>query len=554
MRISISAFLLVFALTLNAQHSLVLVDDLVKDKYDFPVIDYVDNHYFVLAEKSHIELLQTRGIQFKILDSDVTDKEYYLVYPFIETPVKTASYSVEVMKKYGTVLAGFEKVILMESDPDQLHSITEYRVELDYLELEPMNLNTSNNTIISPEVPYEKKTTRYNPILKDMIDRVNPDSVEALLKKLCEFHTRHVKSTCSKDEVIPWIKEIYRTYGCDSIISLSMGNEYSDEVIGVRRGKKDPSIKKFVLLGGHLDNIILNADPDVRHEGANDNATGQVAVLEACRVHQHYEFDYTILYCTHNGEELGLLGSRQVCRLLTGEQAQVIGGAFSFDMFGMKRSSGEISQAGSWGPNSLKINFSVSTATTGAQEFVDKMKELQDLYSITQPEAITTTTTTSIASDPANYWRNGFTCIGHNFAISGTVWPHTASDVITNDYDKEYHAELTKLGIITSAEYAGVHPTKINAVKNVSLHSLFKCTQTGKHMLFTFNDKQTLQAGKLHIFDLHGKLIRGFTIDKSMTRILWDRKNNNGTPLASHSVILVRYSSPSRTSTLKIIM
>ncbi|MBN1129280.1 MAG: hypothetical protein JXA71_09855 [Chitinispirillaceae bacterium] len=61
------------------------------------------------------------------------------------------------MKKYGTVLAGFEKMVLMESDPERIHAMTEYRVKLDFIELEPMNLNTANNTLLSPDQPHQKK-------------------------------------------------------------------------------------------------------------------------------------------------------------------------------------------------------------------------------------------------------------------------------------------------------------------------------------------------------------------------------------------------------------
>ncbi|MBN1129281.1 MAG: hypothetical protein JXA71_09860 [Chitinispirillaceae bacterium] len=273
-----------------------------------------------------------------------------------------------------------------------------------------------------------------------MLKRVSPDSVEAFQRKLCSFHTRHVLSTCSRDEVIPWMKQMYKKYGCDTIISLSLGSGNSDEIIGVRRGKKDSSIKKFVLLGGHTDNIISGTDPNTRH------------------------------------------------------------------------------------------------------------------HTLSQPTTITTTTSNSISSDPRNHWANGFACIGHNFAMAGAGRIHTADDVITSSYDKAFQAECAKLGIITTADYAEVITTKSDAAKTLSRSSPLRCVQTGKQALFTLRDNRKPEPGEIRIFDLHGKLVRTFATDKSATSVIWDGKKSDGMPVASHTVMLVHYSSPSANSTVKLVM
>ncbi len=365
----------VLSTPLFAQKSLLLIKNLGDLKYEVPVIEVIENNFIILAEPKDLNLLKSKKVEVEVLDNSIEGKEYYLVHPFYETPDEVIPYSRNILEKYGKVLACFNSLILMEAHVDNLHSMTEYRVALDYLELEPMNFSTYKRTIVDPA----KQITHYNPLIEEMLKKVNPDSVSYLMHKLCGFHTRHARSTCSKEEVIPYMKQLYLQYGCDTVLSLDLGN-YSDEVVGVRRGKKDPSYKKFVLLGGHTDNT-RGGDVNSKHQGANDNATGQVAVMEACRVHQHFEFDYTILYCTHNAEEMGLVGSSAITKLLEKEECQTIGGCFSYDMFGMRESD---------------MSFRVYNKGTGAEEFVNKMKDLKSTYNLKQPVKISLSSSSNI--------------------------------------------------------------------------------------------------------------------------------------------------------------
>lgn len=523
--------LMLFSISLFAEPSLVLVKDLGEAKFQVPVLDYIENNFLILAEAKDLDFLKKKRFDVTILDESVQDKEYYIVHPFFLSPDESIDYSEKIMQKYGRIVASFDKVLLMESTPEKLHSMTEYRIKLDRLELEPIDF--VDRTILNPAA----KTTRYRPIIQDMLDRVSPDSVEAFERKLCAFHTRHCRSTASKDEVIPWMRKIYAEYGCDTIVSLKMSG-MSDEVVGIRRGKKYPELTKFVLLGGHTDNIISGGSANARHEGGNDNATGQVAVLEACRVHQYYEFDHTIMYCTFNAEETGLNGSKAATRWLKNMGAQTIGGNFSYDMFGMRESN---------------MKFRVYQSNSGAQEFIDKMKQLKSKYNLTQPTAINSTTSSSISSDARNMWSSGFACIGHNFATAGAGRIHSSADkFIESAYDKEFQAETAKLGIITTAEYAGVNATKIINKNPISHNAYLRCIQGANNVIFTFNNKNQLPAGKLEIFTPQGKLIRSLKTDKSPTSVVWDGKNNKGVKVAANAVLVAKYSTPETTTTLKI--
>jgi hypothetical protein len=530
MKTNIFLFLLLVSITLFANQSLVMVKGLGDIKYEVPVLEVVDDDYFlILAEKKDLELLSEKRFDAQILDNTVEGKNYYLVFPFFENPNEVIPYSESIMKKYGTVLQCFDGKLLMESTAERLHSMTEYRVKLDYIELEPMNFNISNNTIII------NKPTVFNSALQSMLDKVNPDSVEAFERKLCGFTTRHAKSTCSKNEFIPWMKQIYKQYGCDTVISIPMTG-YSDELIGVRYGKKNPSIKKFTLLGGHSDVIISGANVETKHQGGNDNTTGQVAVLEACRVHQGYWFEITILYCTFNAEEVGLVGSRYTTDFLQKQGCQSLGGNFSYDMFGMSESA---------------INFKVKNTNPGAQEFVTKMSELKKLYKLTQPVSIAVSSSGITNSDVKNMDAKGFTCVGHNFAMAGSGGIHSAKDIITPSYDKVFQAECAKLGIITTAEYAVVIPSSIKD-NSIVTKSIVQFIQNPTSVQFVFNGK--VHVGKLEIYDLRGKLLKTLHTDESTTRLVWDKSTTNGLKIAMNSIVVAKYSTPTHNSMIKFVL
>jgi hypothetical protein len=316
-----------------------------------------------------------------------------------------------------------------------------------------------------------------------------------------------------------------------------LGGSNSDEVIGVRYGKKDPSLKKFILLGGHCD--VTCGSVNTAMQGGNDNTTGQVAVLEACRVHQYYKFDYTILYCSFNGEETGLNGSKATCTYLKNLGAQTIGGNFSYDMFGMSKSN---------------MTFSVYDKLAGAAEFQKKLEDMKSNYKLVQPTTIKSTTSIITNTDAKNILSSGFNSIYHNFAMTGAGSIHTTADKMMPSYDKVHQADCAKLGIITTADYAGINPTSIKD-NSAAFHSLpFKYISTTSHMVFVFNEQEKMRNGKLEFYNFQGKLIKTIMTGNSKLKIVWDGTNNDGAKIASCSVILVKYITPATTASIRVVM
>ena len=85
-------------------------------------------------------------------------------------------------------------------------------------------------------------------------------------------------------------------------------------VVAIQRGRTDPN--RYVLLSGDIDSRVSDVmDSTSENPGANDNATGVAATLEAARVLTKYQPDASIVYAALSGEEQGLFGGETLARV-----------------------------------------------------------------------------------------------------------------------------------------------------------------------------------------------------------------------------------------------
>jgi Zn-dependent M28 family amino/carboxypeptidase len=89
-------------------------------------------------------------------------------------------------------------------------------------------------------------------------------------------------------------------------------------VAGMLRGSAPPTSEPYVVVGAHYDhlgrgrggNSLARAEEvGAIHYGADDNASGVAAILEAARHLRRARFDRHVVLAFWSGEELGLLGS-----------------------------------------------------------------------------------------------------------------------------------------------------------------------------------------------------------------------------------------------------
>lgn len=81
------------------------------------------------------------------------------------------------------------------------------------------------------------------------------------------------------------------------------------DVLAIQRGTSDP--ERVIVITGHLDSRVsdvMNATADA--PGANDDASGVAALIEAARILSRHKFPATLVYAALTGEEQGLNGGK----------------------------------------------------------------------------------------------------------------------------------------------------------------------------------------------------------------------------------------------------
>jgi len=180
----------------------------------------------------------------------------------------------------------------------------------------------------APALPSGAVPAGEDPRIHEIVAAASPERIERDIRRLEEFGTRHTFSdTLSATRGIGaarrWIHAELEGVSRDCGGCLEVGY-VSDilpggtrpripddvnivNVVAIQRGSASP--ERFLIIQGHLDSRATDVmDAEIDAPGANDNASGTAAVMEAARVLSRYEFDATIVYAALSGEEQGLFG------------------------------------------------------------------------------------------------------------------------------------------------------------------------------------------------------------------------------------------------------
>ena len=178
------------------------------------------------------------------------------------------------------------------------------------------------------------QVTEENPVIREMLNQVNMDSLEATVQHLQDYGKR-IWNSDNAFAASDWIASRMQALGLEveqqpfyANTWLGSGNA-APNVIGIQRGTLYPDT--YVVCGSHFDSFSWEAMYGGTAPGADDNATGVASVLESARIMTQYEFEYSIVYCAYGCEEMGLYGSEAYAARCQ-EQGMDIIGYFNNDM------------------------------------------------------------------------------------------------------------------------------------------------------------------------------------------------------------------------------
>ncbi|MFQ5791436.1 MAG: M28 family peptidase, partial [Acidobacteriota bacterium] len=193
----------------------------------------------------------------------------------------------------------------------------------------------------------------FDPRLYDIVAAVSAERIEADIRRLVGFGTRHTLSETDSDRrgigaARRWIKNEFEriSRACGGCLEVSFqrhtvkgeaGSRIPVDtevvnVLAILRGTTDPN--RYVIMSGDIDSRVsdpLDATSD--SPGANDNASGMAGTLEAARVLTSHRFHASMVFTGLSGEEQGLFGGRHMARVAR-EQGWQIEAVLNNDMIG----------------------------------------------------------------------------------------------------------------------------------------------------------------------------------------------------------------------------
>lgn len=154
------------------------------------------------------------------------------------------------------------------------------------------------------------------PEITAAVARIEPARIEADVRKLCSFPSRHSRSA-GADQAAQWIRERFLAIGYPEadvqFHEFPMGGRTCRNVVATRKGEGDSP--PIIVIGAHFDSRSADIDrPDAPAPGADDNASGTAGLLELARVARDLPTRWTLTFVAFSGEEQGLFGSNAFAR------------------------------------------------------------------------------------------------------------------------------------------------------------------------------------------------------------------------------------------------
>lgn len=279
--------------------------------------------------------------------------------------------------------------------------------------------------------------------VQSITNQVNLDSLSLYVRQLSgavnieiNGQTDSIRSRSyihpDNEKAFQFLKETFNRWGyqADSVL---FENGRGKNLIIIKPGYKYPD--KWFMLGAHYD----SAPHSGLAPGADDNASGCAAVLEAGRIFSEYNFPYTVVLALWDEEEIGLVGSRVYVPGI-GDNNETLLGYINLDMIAWDGNEDDVAQ----------VHVRQVAHSAALQQ---RAQYCNDTYNIGLNLEIVDPG--SAATDHQAFWLEGLPAIGISEAYDDDFNPHYHSaDDIIEQFNFDFFLKCSKLAISTIAELA----------------------------------------------------------------------------------------------------
>ena len=287
-----------------------------------------------------------------------------------------------------------------------------------------------------------------DPVIQSIINQTNIDSLTYFVEELSgEVQTiiggtpytilsRRYNHT-GNDMAANYIEQRLESYGLPTYNQAGWSGS-GRNVYAVQLGTQYPN-KKYIICA-HYDDYSYSGNVV---PGADDNASGTAAVLEAARIFRQYNSKYTIIYALWDEEETGLDGSYYYA-----QQAAFAGdsimGVVNMDMIAYDSNSDNIAEI-----HTRPIGNSIALK--------DQMLQINTLYSIGLNLQIINPGATY--SDHASFWQFNYGAILLiEYDYDFNPYYHSSNDLIQY-FNMPYYLKSAQLSLAVTATLAELTET-----------------------------------------------------------------------------------------------
>ncbi|MBD3348305.1 MAG: M20/M25/M40 family metallo-hydrolase [Candidatus Eisenbacteria bacterium] len=277
-------------------------------------------------------------------------------------------------------------------------------------------------------------------LIAALVESTSLANVTATVERLQAFGTRYV-STDSCDAAGLWIRDRFLEYGFSDVrLDTFRTWTWQDSVdafnvLAYKPGSVSPS--EHVILGGHYDSVTTQNfdDPNAPAPGAEDNATGVAAVLEAARVLSDVGTERSIIFACWSAEEEGLWGSRAFVADAVEESTDVV----------LYLNMDAIGYLAPPVPDGFMMADTCALAVAGWMCDVALEHTGYEFDPVVQPLG---------ASDHNSFWEAGYNVVDSQVEPT-SHYMHTPDDVIENT-SPEFATAVAAVNVVAAAAVAGV--------------------------------------------------------------------------------------------------
>ncbi len=301
----------------------------------------------------------------------------------------------------------------------------------------------------------------YSSTIQKIIDEVNIDSLRIYVEELSgekeviingekhKIFTRYFRSY-GNDLAADYLADRLESFGLESErqeFTRTDDSSLFSNIYAIQKGKIFPD--EYYVIGSHYDSITFSGDSAT---GADDNASGCAAVLEAARILSKYELDYSVIYSFFDAEEIGLLGSSYFAKDLV-DNNKVVKCAISPDMIGYD------------GNNDNEIH--IRTTDLNSEYYSDIIYDINYIYDIGLFTRLISYVNSYGTSDYFSFFNYNISALGilEDLSSDINIYFHSIHDSIKY-FNMDYFHKNSKLIIASLATF--VNNKLMSVSENVS--------------------------------------------------------------------------------------